>query len=64
MTVPTRNSYLRSEIATFVRTLMLLANNAPNEHYQLGWLEALAALASLADIDASTVAMNDRRPLR
>lgn len=48
---PVRNSYLRSEIATFVRTLAALAKNAPDEQYALGWLEALAALASLAGVD-------------
>lgn len=52
---PIRNSYLRSEIATFVRTLAMLAKNAPDDRYALGWLEALAALASLAGVDAAHI---------
>lgn len=52
---PMRNSYLRSEIATFVRTLAMLAKNAPDDRYALGWLEALAALASLAGVDAAHI---------
>lgn len=52
---PIRNSYLRSEIATFVRTLAMLAKNAPDDRYALGWLEALAALASLAGVDAAPI---------
>lgn len=53
---PMRNSYLRSEIATFIRTLAMLAKNAPDDRYALGWLDALAALASLASIDATHIA--------
>ncbi len=52
---PIRNSYLRSEIATFVRTLAMLAQNAPDDRYALGWLEALTALASLAGVDAAHI---------
>ncbi len=52
---PMRNSYLRSEIATFVRTLVMLARNAPDDRYALGWLDALGALASLAGIDAAHI---------
>ena len=52
---PIRNSYLRSEIATFVRTLAMLAHNAPDDRYALGWLEALAALASLAGVDPASI---------
>ena len=58
---PIRNSYLRSEIATFVRTLAMLAHNAPDDRYALGWLEALAALASLAGVDTANLTYQHQR---
>ncbi len=65
---PRRNSYLRSEIETFARTLAMLAGNMTDERYRLGWLEALAAMSSLAgidiaNIDASRITHHDDRRL-
>ncbi len=66
---PRRTSYLRSEIETFARTLAMLAGNMTDDRYRLGWLEALAAMSSLAGIDIAThdvpyTAHDDRRLLR
>lgn len=52
---PQRNTYLRSEIATFARTLVMLAGNMTDDRYRLGWLEALAAMSSLAGIDIASI---------
>ncbi len=66
---PRRNSYLRSEIETFARTLAMLAGNMMDDRYRLGWLDALAAMSSLAGIDIAAhddpyTAHDDRRLLR
>lgn len=47
---PQRNSYLRSEIANFIRTLAAIAGGMVDAEYRRGWLAALAALAMLAGI--------------
>lgn len=47
---PQRNSYLRSEIANFIRTLAAIAGGMADAEYRRGWLAALAALAMLAGI--------------
>lgn len=65
---PRRNSYLRSEIETFARTLAMLSGSMTDERYRLGWLEALAAMSSLAGIDlashdAARITQHDERRL-
>lgn len=48
---PIRNSYLRSEIANFLRTLSAIAAGMSDAEYRRGWLAALAALAMLVGIE-------------
>lgn len=45
-----RNSYLRSEIANFLRTLAAMAVAFGDSEYRRGWLAALAALAMLVGV--------------
>ena len=48
---PIRNSYLRSEIANFLRTLAAVGAAVPHDsEYRRGWLAALTALAMLIGI--------------
>lgn len=52
---PMRNSYLRSELANFLRTLSTLAAGLPDTEYRRGWMAALSALAMLVGlIDETT----------
>lgn len=55
---PRRNSYLRSEIETFARTLTMLAGNMPDNQYRRGWIEALSAMVSLAGINPAALNPN------
>ena len=48
---PIRNSYLRSEIANFLRTLAAMAAAFGDSEYRRGWLAALAAMAMLVGIE-------------
>ncbi len=59
---PVRNSYLRSEIANFLRTLSTLAANAADDNYRRGWQEALTAMAMLAGIQHDAPAQRSERP--
>lgn len=52
---PMRNSYLRSEIVAFLRTLSTVANNSPDDRYRIGWLDALGALAMLVNVEPDTL---------
>lgn len=48
---PIRNTYLRSELANFLRTLATIAAGMPDAEYRRGWLAALAAMAMLVGIE-------------
>lgn len=39
---PIRNSYLRSELANFIRTLSAIAAGMADAEYRRGWLAALS----------------------
>ena len=48
---PVRNSYLRSEIANFLRTLAAVGAAVPHDsEYRRGWLAALTALSMLIGV--------------
>lgn len=57
---PTRFSYMRSEIANFIRTLSTIAAGMPDTEYRRGWLAALVALAMLVGIEGERGQDDDR----
>lgn len=52
---PMRNSYLRSELINFLRTLSAMAAMFGNTEYRQGWLAALAALAMLVGVAPNSI---------
>lgn len=49
---PVRNSYLRSELRNFLRTLGSMAVAVPDPEFQRGWFAALTAIAMLIGLKA------------
>lgn len=58
---PMRNSYLRSEIVNFLRTLAAMAAAFGDSEYRRGWLAALAALAMLVGVAPGGITADSER---